>query len=44
VSKVEVWVNGGKLNAEDQPLLTTEEGRAGIVRVKFYRLKTRLFR
>jgi WD40 repeat protein len=34
VTRVEVWVNGGRVNAEDQVLSTTDEGRVGIVSVK----------
>ena len=34
VTGVEVWVNGGKVNTEDQILSTTDEGRVGVMRVK----------
>jgi len=34
VTAVEVWVNGGKADAEDQVLSTTDEGRVGVVKVK----------
>ena len=34
VTKVEVWVNSGKVNAEDQVLSTTDEGRVGVMKVR----------
>jgi hypothetical protein len=34
VTGIEVWVNGGKVNAQDQVLSTTDEGRVGVVRLK----------
>ena len=34
VTGIEVWVNGGKVNAQDQMLSTSDEGRVGVVRLK----------
>ena len=34
VTGVEVWVNGGKVNDEDQILSATDEGHAGMIKVK----------
>ena len=34
VTAVEVWVNGGKVNAEDQVLSAPDDGRVGVIRVK----------
>ena len=34
MTAVEVWVNGGKVNAEDQVLSAPDDGRVGVLRLK----------